>query len=97
MSDSPLNDALDDAPTVQQTGIPLPLPQPGQALYGYALERELGRGSAGVVFLARDSLGHAVALKVLRAISPKGLERLRREAQTMNTLEHPGIVRVRAA
>ncbi len=62
----------------------------------YTVERELGRGGNGVVFLARElSLDRLVAIKVL----PPGLhsreearERFIREARTAAQLSHPNIV-----
>lgn len=62
----------------------------------YALERELGRGGMGVVFLARElSLDRLVAIKVLPpslADSPEVRERFLREARTAAQLSHPNIV-----
>ncbi len=62
----------------------------------YALERELGRGGMGVVFLARElSLDRMVALKVLPpglADAPEIRERFLREARTAAQLSHPNIV-----
>jgi predicted Ser/Thr protein kinase len=62
----------------------------------YALERELGRGGMGVVFLARElSLDRMVAIKVLPprlAESPEVRERFLREARTAAQLSHPNIV-----
>ena len=52
----------------------------------------------GEVYRATDTkLGRDVALKVLpaeMALSPKRLERFRREAQALAALDHPGIVTV---
>jgi len=54
----------------------------------YELEREIGRGGLGVVYLARDrQLDRHVALKVLDSA-------LDGEAQLIARLEHPGIVPV---
>ncbi len=65
----------------------------------YRLERELGHGAQGTVYLATDTrLGRQVALKVLgRAIASLGsqaLLRLRREADALARLDHPGIATV---
>jgi serine/threonine protein kinase len=61
----------------------------------YVLDRELGRGGMGTVYLARDTrLGRAVALKVLSPMhaEAESVERLWREARILAGLEHPGIV-----
>jgi len=62
----------------------------------YTLERELGRGGMGVVYLARDvRLDRPVAIKVLpRALAadPELRERFLREARTSAQLAHPNIV-----
>jgi serine/threonine-protein kinase len=68
-----------------------------EALVGrYSLERELGRGGMGVVYLARDvRLDRPVALKLLpRALAaqPTLRERFLREARTAAKLSHPHIV-----
>ncbi len=62
----------------------------------YAVERELGRGGMGVVFLARDlALDRLVAIKLLPralAASPDLRARFLREARTAARLSHPNIV-----
>jgi serine/threonine-protein kinase len=62
----------------------------------YSLERELGRGGMGVVYLARDvQLDRDVAIKVLPmhlARDPAARERFLREARTAAGLSHPHIV-----
>ncbi len=62
----------------------------------YVVERLLGRGRMGVVFLARDvSLERPVAIKLLPPEYASDLdarERFLREARTAARLEHPGIV-----
>ncbi len=68
-----------------------------QALVGrYSLERELGRGGMGIVFLARDvALDRLVAIKLLPpALASRGdlRERFLREAQTAARLSQPNIV-----
>jgi predicted Ser/Thr protein kinase len=61
----------------------------------YLLERELGRGSNGVVYLARHhKRGIEVALKVLLgAHDDEVLKRFRREAMVTSRLQAPGVVR----
>jgi serine/threonine-protein kinase len=67
----------------------------------YALERELGRGGMGVVFLARDlKLDRDVAIKALPlhlADDPRVRERFLREARTAARLSHPNIVPIHRA
>ncbi len=62
----------------------------------YSLERELGRGGMGVVYLAREvQLDRDVAIKVLPthlAINGTARERFMREARTAAGLSHPNIV-----
>lgn len=64
----------------------------------YTVERELGRGGMGIVYLARDiTLDRQVALKVLPphlAAVPDLRERFLREARTSAHLSHPNIVPV---
>jgi eukaryotic-like serine/threonine-protein kinase len=60
--------------------------------------RELGSGSFGCVYLARDpQLDRHVALKVLRSdrlVRGNVVERFRREARSASRLKHPGIVTI---
>jgi len=62
----------------------------------YSLQRELGRGGMGVVYLARDvQLDRDVAIKVLPthlARNEAARERFVREARTAAGLSHPNIV-----
>lgn len=62
----------------------------------YSLQRELGRGGMGVVYLARDvKLDRDVAIKMLPldlARSHENRERFLREARTAAGLSHPHIV-----
>ncbi|HEY7682758.1 MAG TPA: serine/threonine-protein kinase [Gemmatimonadales bacterium] len=64
----------------------------------YSLERELGRGGMGAVFLARDlQLDRPVAIKVLPpelAVRPELRERFLRETRTAASFSHPNIVSV---
>src|SRR5881396_3582883 len=68
-----------------------------RALAGrYVLERRLGRGGMGVVFLARElRLERRVAIKLLlpaKAVDPIARERFLVEARTAAQLTHPNIV-----
>jgi serine/threonine protein kinase len=67
----------------------------------YTLERELGRGGMGVVFLARDlKLDRLVAIKALPlhlADDERVRERFLREARTAARLSHPNIVPIHRA
>lgn len=68
-----------------------------EALAGrYSLERELGRGGMGIVYLAHEvALDRPVALKLLPpgyAARPELRERFLREARTAAKLSHPNIV-----
>jgi serine/threonine protein kinase len=62
----------------------------------YSLQRELGRGGMGIVYLARDvQLDRDVAIKILPlnlARSQEFRERFLREARTAAGLSHPNIV-----
>lgn len=61
----------------------------------YPIERELGRGGMGVVYLARDPrLNRPVAIKVLPAAfvaDPMRLQRFEREARTLAQLNHRNV------
>lgn len=61
---------------------------------GYTIEKELGRGAFGVVYLARhqDDPETAVALKVIRARGT--IDRLMLEPALLARLDHPNVVRV---
>ncbi|GMV38983.1 MAG: hypothetical protein AMXMBFR64_06990 [Myxococcales bacterium] len=63
----------------------------------FVVERELGRGGMGVVYLAQDPLlGRPVAVKLLanQGGGTEGRARLLREAQALARLQHPNVVAV---
>ena len=66
----------------------------------YSLERELGRGGMGVVYLAREvRLDRPVAIKLLppaMAADPKLRERFLKEARTAAKLSHPNVIPIHA-
>ncbi|MBX3379372.1 MAG: protein kinase [Phycisphaeraceae bacterium] len=69
--------------------------KPGSQIGPYTIERELGRGGMGVVFLARDThLDRAVAIKALPehlSSDSDRLARFQREAKMLASLNHPNI------
>src|SRR5205085_2558516 len=71
----------------------------GRTLGVYRVERELGRGGMGEVYLARDTRLHqrSVALKLLPASFSADAGRVRRlqqEARAASALNHPNIVTI---
>ena len=73
--------------------------QVGQTLLGrYRIERELGRGGMGAVYLAHDAeLGEAVALKMISGAlccDAAAAERFRREASAARKITHPNVIRI---
>ena len=64
---------------------------------GFSIERELGHGAMGAVFLAsRRATGEHVAIKVMRPLimpNRKVIERFRREASILLRLQHRRIVK----
>jgi len=65
---------------------------------GYRLQRLLGRGSGGEVWLASEQAsGEAVAVKCVRpGADLAARDRLRREAAVLAGIEHPHVLRLRA-
>src|SRR5687768_13291429 len=72
--------------------------RPGEILaQRYLIERELGRGAMGIVYLAHDtSHGRSVAIKTLNSASGSAIatERFVREIRTAAGLNHPNILPV---
>lgn len=71
---------------------------PGSKVGPFAIERELGRGGMGVVYLAIDTrLDRPVALKALPehlSADPDRLARFEREAKLLAALNHPNIAAI---
>lgn len=69
----------------------------GARLGHYEIERVLGQGGMGIVYLARDlELDHPVAIKFPRVdrLSPERIARFFDEAKTLLKLLYPGIVQL---
>ncbi len=71
---------------------------PGATIGPYKVDREIGRGGMGIIFLAHDTrLGRTVALKALPddvAADPDRLQRFEREARVLASLNHPNIAAI---
>lgn len=71
---------------------------PGEQIGPFRIERELGRGAVGVVYLAHDTkLDRPVAIKSLPAEvmeNPKARSRFAREAKVLASLNHPNIATI---
>jgi len=62
---------------------------------GYTLERELGRGGMGVVYLARQlGLNRQVALKMLLGGESHSILRFLAESEAVAAIRHPNVVEV---
>jgi len=72
----------------------------GRVVLGrYRIERELGRGGMGAVYLAQDSkLGERVALKVISSAMAgdpaQAAMRFHREVQAARRVTHPNVIRI---
>ena len=85
---------------VIQSRIGAPAASQGELLKGrYLIERELGRGGIGVVYLARDERLHSmpVVIKFLLDASGKSswlTKKFQQEAEALTRINHPAVVRV---
>ncbi|MCB2412818.1 serine/threonine protein kinase [Demequina sp. TTPB684] len=71
---------------------------PGVSIGGYVVERQLGAGGSGEVYLVRDGAGNPAALKRVDAQHDEvAAERLRREVRALMAIRHPAVPRVRDA
>jgi len=82
----------------QADGFSNSLKGPGSHLGRFRIERELGRGAVGAVYLAHDTkLDRPVAIKSLPAEvmgDPKAKSRFEREARVLASLNHPNIAAI---
>ncbi|HEX9103725.1 MAG TPA: serine/threonine-protein kinase, partial [Polyangia bacterium] len=71
---------------------------PGQKIAErYTIEREIGRGGMGAVYLAADGkLSERVALKIINAGfgDPAAIDRFRREVSAARKVTHPNVIRI---
>jgi Tol biopolymer transport system component len=71
---------------------------PGSQIGPFRIERELGRGAVGVVYLAHDTkLDRSVAIKSLPVevmANPKARSRFSREARLLASVNHPNIATI---
>jgi len=85
----------DDIPTANFDGS---IKRPGSQIGPFRIERELGRGAVGVVYLAHDTkLDRPVAIKSLPGevmSNPLVRKRWKREAQLLASLNHPNIATI---
>ena len=69
------------------------------AIRGYTIEKELGRGGFGAVYLARNNrTAERVALKVMLpqvALQPRSREIFEREVENCKSLKHQNVVQLR--
>jgi hypothetical protein len=95
--DGPLQGPPEDPPATSQ---PLTTePSGGRHIGQYSVQRELGRGGMGAVYLAEHDVTHEkVAMKELlitAAADPVAVKRFLQEGEVMQRLGHPNIVAVR--
>jgi hypothetical protein len=90
------------APAAAGTSSAAPAVPDTQRLGRYALEREIGRGAMGIVYLGRDTaINRMVAIKAIPLASEfsdaelvEARSRFFREAETAGRLNHPNIVTI---
>lgn len=92
-------DRLDDEGFLEAPALPAPLERAGQTVGAYTLERELGAGGMGSVWLARRTDGRyesRVAIKFLQAglFGGGNAGRFEREGHILGRLDHPHIARL---
>ncbi|WP_369946547.1 serine/threonine-protein kinase PknK [Vitiosangium sp. GDMCC 1.1324] len=66
-----------------------------QVLGPYRIQGVLGRGGMGIVYLGlHQETGERVALKTVRVTQAPTMASIRREAQSLSRIHHPGIIRI---
>src|SRR3954466_6690388 len=83
---------IDHSPSADRIFLPFQMALAGR----YSIDRELGRGGMGIVYLAREvHLDRLVAIKILPphlAAEPSFRQRFLREARLAAKLSHPNII-----
>ena len=91
----PMNERASDRELTPTAEIRSPLKSPGDRIGQFQIERELGHGGAGIVYLARDTkLDRLVAIKSLPPQAANDMTtqlRFQREAKALASLNHPNI------
>jgi serine/threonine protein kinase len=91
---------FDTRATLDPAGAAVIAPPAAVRVPGFAVEREIGRGAMGVVYLAwEERLRRPVALKMILAgahASDRDHARFRREVEAVAALQHPNIVQIYA-
>jgi eukaryotic-like serine/threonine-protein kinase len=90
------------APAADRSGIAVPAVPDHERLGRYKLEREIGRGAMGIVYLGRDTaINRLVAIKAIPLAAEfsdmelvEARARFFREAETAGRLNHPNIVTI---
>ena len=65
-----------------------------QTIQNLTIEKEIGKGNHGVVYLAHDINQNKYAIKVLNHVNDYAAQRFKNEHFTMNSLDHEGIIKV---
>jgi tetratricopeptide (TPR) repeat protein len=98
LAPAPRPAASDDVTVTGVRTTTVELPAVPTAPPGYCIERELGRGGMGVVYLAHQiGLNRPVALKMVLTglqASPSELVRFLAEAEAIAQLHHPNVVQI---
>jgi serine/threonine protein kinase len=88
---NPANYTVAPQPSESDTSSPRRF-APGERIGHYVIQRQIGSGGMGQVFLAIDErLGRQVAIKFLLQVGPMQIARLKQEAKATAHLHHPSI------
>ncbi|MEM7754156.1 MAG: serine/threonine-protein kinase [Planctomycetota bacterium] len=91
------NDAIDQRREALENDGGSSFREPRSAVAGYTIERLLGEGGMGSVYLAtQERPARQVALKLVKSefSSDRALRRFELEAETLGRLRHPGIAQI---